>query len=60
MWIYAEDLCLLFCLLQEEIMKKKYGGLLPKKPPLISKVNTCSSKSSLSLSPEIFVDHITK
>lgn len=24
--------------MQEEIIKKKYGGLLPKKPPLISKV----------------------
>lgn len=24
---------------QEAIMKKKYGGLMPKKPPLISKVS---------------------
>lgn len=26
--------------LQEEAIKKKYGGMLPKKPPLISKVTT--------------------
>lgn len=25
-------------ILQEEVVKKKYGGLMPKKPPLISKV----------------------
>lgn len=32
---------------QEEMVKKKYGGLLSKKPPLISKV--ISSKSCLSM-----------
>jgi hypothetical protein len=25
---------------EEAILKKKYGGLLPKKPPLISKVSS--------------------
>lgn len=31
MWFYK--------FLQEAVIKKKYGGLLPKKNPLISKVN---------------------
>lgn len=26
------------CFVQEEVVKKKYGGIMPKKPPLISKV----------------------
>lgn len=26
------------CLVQEAAIKKKYGGIMPKKPPLISKV----------------------
>lgn len=30
--------CCVCFILQEEVVKKKYGGLMPKKPPLISKV----------------------
>jgi len=26
-----------FCYAQEQVIKKKFGGLIPKKPPLISK-----------------------
>lgn len=28
----------IFYFLQEQAVKKKYGGIMPKKPPLISKV----------------------
>jgi hypothetical protein len=29
-----------YVFLQEAVIKKKYGGILPRKTPLISKVNT--------------------
>lgn len=35
--------------LQEEAVKKKYGGMLPKKPPLISKVISLSDLASSML-----------
>ncbi|XP_017424116.1 uncharacterized protein LOC108333241 isoform X1 [Vigna angularis] len=34
---------------QEEAVKKKYGGMLPKKPPLISKTGHLESKAVRSL-----------
>lgn len=33
--------------MQEEVVKKKYGGILPKKPPLISKVTPYYRVSTL-------------
>lgn len=36
--VNVQQYCWTFSSIQEEVVKKKYGGMMPKKPPLISKV----------------------
>ncbi|CAK9183734.1 unnamed protein product [Ilex paraguariensis] len=42
---------------EEEVIKKKYGGLIPKKPPLISKVDMHSSLLPLVVLMVAIEDH---
>ena len=40
-------------LFQEAVVKKKYGGMMPKKPPLISKVLSDVSFRAFVVYPEV-------